>query len=220
MTPDITIYDKTWIISRKSIASFFGVTTAHLAKYESDARYGEPLERVDSKEFGLNPKSVFYDFKYAIDWHRRNVKTGNSPTDTKNSNEGVYDGEEINENNAIVAKNVEDAKVKKLERKKREIELKVLEGEYINIDEVDAREAATGAILASGLQNMKEVFPSVAHDKSKQEIAEIFDDEAEDTMRSIMQSIRKRGGDPLYKLVSAVVKDTTLIAKAKKCLKL
>lgn len=177
---ELFIEDNKSYILRNNLAKILNISPQMVISYEK--RANNPLKRATIEAGG-----ICYDLLYALSWHRTEVNTQHRPqkdgfSGVDDSDSGIdteYDGGEITMHNARVAKDVEEAKLKKTQAAIGDLNLKEAKGEYIKADDLDKIIVEMAVTLLSSMRNWLEILPSMLENKDKDTIKVILDDQFE-----------------------------------------
>jgi len=198
VTLEILLKGDTFCISRKNLAIFLGVSKNQIVSYGKPNIYSPCLETLDKDFYDIKGNEVWYDFKYAIIWHRDIIYQKYSPKDNKytglqsEDDYSDYDPyvDKITTSNMKVAKELENALNEKIKREKEQIELKVAKGLYVPADVADKAVVETAVMMLSDLQNLKDVLPPyILPCKTVDEVGKVLDIEFEKMVNGLNEKV-------------------------------
>ena len=185
---EVVLINGVVLVKRSKLMDILGVTKQAIVNYESTSRYTSPLRRIDKTEYELgSEKDIYYNLMEALVWHKNepNHKYGSKQGEARGlvgvsvEDDDYKSGDTITSKNAKKAKELEEAKLKLIDREISDIKLKEATGEYIRADDVDKITTEMTVILLSAWRSLLDTLPVLLVSKTQKEIHTILDTEFE-----------------------------------------
>ena len=179
--------DKAYI-TRKNLSMMLSITTQRIVAYE---KMDNPLLRAD-----IGEKTISYDLLYALAWNANEIDHKHRPqaddfTGVAGDDDDYKSGDTITSKNAKKAKELEEAKLKLIDREISDIKLKEATGEYIRADDVDKSMVELAVVLLSSWRNLLETLPPLLVKKTQSEARAVLDDEFSAEVKILSKKVNK-----------------------------